>query len=246
MHSKIISVLILTSLHLTAYVIRGSSLTLEQEDELNTLLSLPLLTAEDYRSIASSSSSSSSDEGSVSTTIQPVSSKYSCSVPVPATEKKLNDWHLRGTSLGGWLVIEPWITPSLFYQFLGASSRWGDAAKDHVGLDGRTFCLALGKEEANRQLRNHWRTWVTEEQIATLANEMNVRSVRIPIADWIFSPYEPFNGCWDGALDELFRVLGLCRKYDIKAILDLHGVRKSQVRSNFESSLQLRGIDVLL
>lgn len=24
---------------------------------------------------------------------------------------------VRGTNLGGWLVLEPWITPSLFYQF---------------------------------------------------------------------------------------------------------------------------------
>ena len=24
-----------------------------------------------------------------------------------------------GTNIGGWLVLEPWITPSLFYRFLG-------------------------------------------------------------------------------------------------------------------------------
>lgn len=30
-----------------------------------------------------------------------------------------NHFHLTGTALGGWLVLEPWITPSLFYQFLG-------------------------------------------------------------------------------------------------------------------------------
>ena len=26
---------------------------------------------------------------------------------------------IRGVNLGGWMVLEPWITPSLFYQFLG-------------------------------------------------------------------------------------------------------------------------------
>lgn len=26
---------------------------------------------------------------------------------------------VRGVNLGGWMVLEPWITPSLFYQFLG-------------------------------------------------------------------------------------------------------------------------------
>jgi len=24
-----------------------------------------------------------------------------------------------GTNIGGWMVLEPWITPSLFYRFLG-------------------------------------------------------------------------------------------------------------------------------
>jgi len=90
-------------------------------------------------------------------------SNYTCPTPSSPT-KRLNDFHIRGTSLGGWLVLEPWITPSLFYQFLGprlangispsshhrrsvyvgASKRWGDLAKDHVGLDSLTFCTALG------------------------------------------------------------------------------------------------------
>ena len=130
--------------------------------------------------------------------------------------------------IGGWLVLEPWITPSLFYQFLGASAKWGDDAKHHVGLDCRSFCTALGKEEANRQLRNHWRTWVTEEQIAKLAS-FNVEHIRIPVADWIFEPYEPFIGCWDGALEELYRVLDLCQQYGIDTILDMHGWKGSQV-----------------
>ena len=28
---------------------------------------------------------------------------------------------IRGVSLGGWLVLEAWITPSLFFQFLGGN-----------------------------------------------------------------------------------------------------------------------------
>ena len=43
---------------------------------------------------------------------------YTCPTASSPT-KRLNDFHMRGTSLGGWLVLEPWITPSLFYQFLG-------------------------------------------------------------------------------------------------------------------------------
>ena len=34
-----------------------------------------------------------------------------------------------GTNLGGWMVLEPWITPSLFYRFLGKTKSEG------VGMD---------------------------------------------------------------------------------------------------------------
>ena len=34
-----------------------------------------------------------------------------------------------GTNIGGWQVIEPWITPTLFYRFLGKTHSEG------VGMD---------------------------------------------------------------------------------------------------------------
>lgn len=150
---------------------------------------------------------------------------YSCS---PTTTQNNVNFHLRGTSLGGWLVLEPWITPSLFYQFLGASEKWGKDAKDHVAIDSLTFCTALGNKEANRQLKIHWQAWVSEKEISHLAS-IGVETLRIPVADWMFIPYEPFIGCWDGSVDELNRVLALCEKYKLKVLLDLHALRGSQV-----------------
>jgi glucan 1,3-beta-glucosidase len=55
---------------------------------------------------------------------------------------------VRGVNLGGWMVLEPWITPSLFYQFLGKG-------EGEIAMDSYTFCEVLGAEEANRQLRRH-------------------------------------------------------------------------------------------
>ena len=55
-------------------------------------------------------------------------------------------WKVSGTSLGGWLVLEPWLTPSLFYQFLGADIRYGpdiDKIKEKTGMDQKSFCTAL-------------------------------------------------------------------------------------------------------
>jgi hypothetical protein len=65
---------------------------------------------------------------------------HQCLRPEGETKAERNNFHFRGTALGGWLVLEPWITPSLFYQFLGASEKWGDEAPDRVGLDSYTFC----------------------------------------------------------------------------------------------------------
>ena len=42
-----------------------------------------------------------------------MSNKYKC-----LTEFKKESWNIKGTNLGGLFVLEPWITPSLFYQFL--------------------------------------------------------------------------------------------------------------------------------
>ena len=66
-----------------------------------------------------------------------------CQRPASDKGRDRNKFHFRGTALGGWLVLEPWITPSLFYQFLGASEKWGDEAPSRVALDSYTFCTGI-------------------------------------------------------------------------------------------------------
>lgn len=95
-------------------------------------------------------------------------------------------------------------------------------------MDSYTFCKALGAKEANKQLRRHWSSWVTDDQIQGLYED-GVDTIRLPIGDWMYVPYEPFtSGCWDGALEEVKRVLDLCSKYDLKVIIDIHGMKDSQ------------------
>jgi glucan 1,3-beta-glucosidase len=93
-------------------------------------------------------------------------------------------------------------------------------------MDSYTFCTALGSKEANKQLRRHWRTWLNESHVANLSR-LGVRNVRIPVGDWMFLPYEPYKGCFDGAVDELQRVLSYMRKYGMQALLDVHAVKDS-------------------
>lgn len=89
---------------------------------------------------------------------------------------------VRGACLGGWLVLEPWITPSLFYQFLGKH-------ENNTAVDMYSFCNVLGPEEGNKQLRRHWDAWVTEDHIRELVEEGSVNSLRLPVGDWMYKPY---------------------------------------------------------
>jgi glucan 1,3-beta-glucosidase len=68
---------------------------------------------------------------------------------------------------------------------------------------------------------------VTEEQIVGLKNS-GADTVRIPVGDWMYKPYEPYIGCWDGSLEELDRVLRLCEKHGLSAIIDIHAMKGSQ------------------
>ena len=84
-------------------------------------------------------------------------------------------------------------------------------------------------------MRRHWKAWVAEEDIATIAKS-GATHVRIPVGDWMYQPYEPYIGCMDGALEELDRVLDLCKKYHLGALLDIHAVKGSQ--NGFDNSGQ--------
>ena len=102
-------------------------------------------------------------------------------LPVDEPETQFND-QVRGVCLGGWMVLEPWITPSLFYQFL-------DGNATSTAADMYNFCKVLGPEEGNKQLKRHWETWVTEDIIKQLAEEGDVNSLRLPVGDWMYKPY---------------------------------------------------------
>ena len=92
---------------------------------------------------------------------------------------------IRGVNLGGWMVLEPWITPSLFYQFL-------DADENSTAMDMYSFCKVLGPKEANKQLKRHWETWATEQIINDLAASGAVNSLRLPVGDFMYKPYGPY------------------------------------------------------
>jgi glucan 1,3-beta-glucosidase len=134
---------------------------------------------------------------------------------------------MTGVNIGGWMVLEPWITPSLFYRWLGKTKSEG------VARDSWTFCEQLGPVEGNKVMRAHWDAWVTEEHIKKLA-ERDVDIVRLPIGDWTTTPYGPYVGCMDGAREKITWFLDTCAKYNIKVLLDVHALKDSQ--NGFDNS----------
>jgi len=160
----------------------------------------------------------------------PVVSDYICDGELLPEERKKNRLllspQLHGVNLGGWLVLQPWITPSLFYQFENQPAA-------QTAMDMYTFCHVLGPVEGNRQLRDHWSQWVTEHDLQQLV-QPGINTLRIPVGDWMFEPYAPFKGCTDGSMEELTRVLKSCNRMGLKVLVDLHGVRRSQ--NGFDNS----------
>lgn len=134
---------------------------------------------------------------------------------------------IRGVNLGSWMVLEPWITPGMFYQFL-------DGEDTNTGLDMWSFCDVLGPTEGNRQLREHWESWVTEDIVRHLAEDLGILSLRLPVGDWMYVPYGPYIGCTDGANDYVDRLLSWCEKYGLKVLFDVHAMIGSQ--NGFDNS----------
>lgn len=61
-----------------------------------------------------------------------------------------------------WLLLEPWITPSIF------RATGNDAIVDEY-----TFCQYQDRGVAQAALRNHWETFIVENDIKWLSGELS-------------------------------------------------------------------------
>jgi glucan 1,3-beta-glucosidase len=113
---------------------------------------------------------------------------------------------LHGVNLGGWLVLERWMTPSLF--------------KGTDAIDEYTLMSTPGAAE---RLREHWRTWITEEDFRWMAaNGLN--AVRIPVGYWVLEGDPPFLP----ANDQLDWAMEMAAKHNLQVVIDVHGLPGSQ------------------
>ncbi|KAL1843299.1 hypothetical protein VTK73DRAFT_2873 [Phialemonium thermophilum] len=122
-----------------------------------------------------------------------------------------DDRPIRGVSLGGWLSLEPFITPSIF-----------DGAVDEYSL-----CAKLGPKKAAATLEKHYATFVTEDDFKSIA-AAGLDHVRIPFSYWAVAVYDDDPYVFGVSWRYLLRGIEWARKHGLRVKLDMHGLPGSQ------------------
>src|ERR1035438_6826351 len=115
---------------------------------------------------------------------------------------------IRGVNLGGWLVLEKWMVPDIYYET--------DAPDEY------SLCLALGGRAKNR-LDRHRETFLTAEDFRWI-KICGLNAVRLPVGYWALEAPKPFVA--SGQFIDFALEQAQCN--GLKLLLDLHGAPGSQ------------------
>ena len=128
---------------------------------------------------------------------------------------------LTGVNLGGWLVMEPWMTPA-------DSGGLPDTYSIISQLDSR-----FGVAEEQALIKDYQEAWITSQDITNIQNA-GFNAVRIPVWWGNFYPIANVsNSTWrSDAFTELDRVVNLCSAAGIYVIIDMHGAVGGQSSSD--------------
>ncbi|RMZ73805.1 glucan 13-beta-glucosidase precursor [Pyrenophora seminiperda CCB06] len=134
-------------------------------------------------------------------------------------EKVTFDWgvdKIFGVNIGGWLVLEPFITPSIFEKH---------NSDDWPVYDEWTLCEKLGQNKCADALKPHWENFVSYDDFKRI-KDAGFNVVRIAVGYWSF--VEPWGPYTQGAAPYLDRAIDWARQTNLKVVIDLHGAPKSQ------------------
>ncbi|KAF2168000.1 glycoside hydrolase family 5 protein [Zasmidium cellare ATCC 36951] len=121
---------------------------------------------------------------------------------------------IRGVNIGGWLILEKWMTPDIFDN---------TDAVDQYSFD--------STDGAEAKLKQHWETYFTEADVQKIAS-WGINAMRIPIGYWdFFNDTTPYIRGADAYLD---KAIGWARKAGLKVLVDCHGSPGSQ--NGFDNS----------
>ncbi|EJF55770.1 glycoside hydrolase [Dichomitus squalens LYAD-421 SS1] len=145
---------------------------------------------------------------------------------------------IRGVNLGGWLVLEPFIVPSLFEKYQNVTPT--PALPTGQAVDEWSLSVAMLNDTTEGggigQIEDHYKTFITEQDFAAIAGA-GLNWVRLPVPYWAIEtwPGEPFlaNKAWDYVL----LAIQWARKYGLRMYLELHTVPGSQNGYNHSGRL---------
>ena len=112
----------------------------------------------------------------------------------------------KGVNLGGWLIVERWMTPSVF--------------KGTTAIDEYTLSQT---SEGRMAIEAHRRSFIKESDFAWMQTH-GINAVRLPVGFWLFETT-------DSLLPHISYVdwtMKMADKYNIQVIIDLHGLQGSQ------------------
>ena len=112
----------------------------------------------------------------------------------------MNNQAIQGVNLGGWLVLEKWMTPELYT---------GSDAPDEYHL--------LTDKKERSWLHTHRHTFITKDDFTWLKAH-GIKTVRLPVGWWLFDADPPYVS----AEETFFNALSWARDLDMTVVLDVH------------------------
>ena len=138
-------------------------------------------------------------------------------VPKLSDEWKYGDMAIHGINIGGWLVLEPFITPSFFSKY---STREGV-------VDEWTLAAKLRNDRAAETFEQHYSSFINKQTFKDI-RAAGFDHVRIPFGYWAVTTYDgdPFVPMVSWRY--MLRAIEYCRQNGLRVNLDLHGAPGSQ------------------
>lgn len=138
-------------------------------------------------------------------------------VPSLKDEWKYGDMPIHGINVGGWLCIEPFITPSFFEKY---------STRERV-VDEWTLAAKLGPTKAPATFEQHYSTFINKQTFIDI-RAAGFDHVRIPFGYWAVTTYEGDPFVSQISWRYLLRAIEYCRQNGLRVNLDLHGAPGSQ------------------
>ena len=113
---------------------------------------------------------------------------------------------LRGVNLGGWLVLERWMTPSVF--------AGTDASNEHQ---------LMMQPDGPERIAKHRQEFMTEADFAWL-HAHGIEALRVPVGYWVLESQDGYLE----ATKQLDWCFAMAKKYHMRVLLDLHAAPGAQ------------------